>query len=175
MYDVCCAVLQAYQLREVTLFYSVNYQIAWYLFPTKGQYFRLIVYRFFCVSFSVFVVFKKTMLILSKSGQVKNAFYFNYFFDGKNTTRFLHSIYIHDLKLFLGCFLGHIQKSECGRRSAVLLRECENEINDQRIATFLAPLKSSDVCRVKDIQKSEYNICSMFVLLSRMFYVCSTL
>lgn len=70
------------------------------------------------------------MLILSKSGQVKNAFYFNYFFEGKNITRFLHSIYIRDLRLFLGCFLGRIQKSEYGRRSAVLLCECENEIND---------------------------------------------
>ena len=48
---------------------------------------------------------------------------------GKNTTCFLHSIYIGFLQAFLGCFLGHIQKSECGHRSAVLLRECENKIN----------------------------------------------
>jgi len=52
----------------------------------------------------VFVVFKKTMFILSKSGQVKNVFYFNYFFEGKNITRFLHSIYIRDLRLFWGGF-----------------------------------------------------------------------
>jgi len=70
------------------------------------------------------------MFIFLKSGQVKNAFYFNYFFEGKNINRFLHSIYIGDLRLFLGWFLGHIQKSECTLRSAVLLSECENEIND---------------------------------------------
>ena len=67
------------------------------------------------------------MRIVSKSGQVKNAFYFNYFFEGKNITRFLHSIYIRFLEAFLGCFLGRIQKSEYGRRSAVKLAECENE------------------------------------------------
>jgi len=53
---------------------------------------------------SIFVVFKKTMLIVLKSGQVKNAFYFNYFFEGKNITRFLHSIYIPYLRLFWGGF-----------------------------------------------------------------------
>lgn len=67
------------------------------------------------------------MLILSKSGQVKNAFYFNYFFDGKNITCFLLSIYIRFLEAFLECFLGRIQKSEYALSAAVKLAECENK------------------------------------------------